>query len=61
MINERDAMRISEDAFIACDALQSLISAAPYIHENYVREKLKVVKGCIKFIEQFEGEEDELQ
>ena len=58
MINETDAMRIREDAFIACDAVQSLISAAPYLHENYVREKLKVVKGCIKFIEQFEGEKE---
>lgn len=58
MINENDAMRIREDAFIACDALQSLIAAAPYIHENYIKEKLKVVKGCIAFIEQFEGECD---
>ena len=55
MIDEQNAMRIRDDAFIACDALQSIIAAAPYIHENYLREKLKVVKGCIKFMEQFEG------
>lgn len=57
MINEHDAMRIREDAYIACDALQSLIAAAPYLHERYVKEKLKVVKRCIEFIEQFEGED----
>lgn len=56
MINEYDSKCIAEDAYIACDALQSLIAGAPYLHKNYVREKLKVVKECIKFIEQFEGE-----
>lgn len=59
MINEHDAMRICDDAAIARDALQSLVVAAPYIHENYLKQKLKVVKNCIKFMEQFEPVEDE--
>lgn len=59
MIDEQNAIRIRDDAFIACDALQSIIAASPYIHENYLREKLKVVKGCIKFMEQFEGGDTE--
>ena len=59
MIDEQNAIRIRDDAFIACDALQSIIAAAPFIHENYLREKLKVVKGCIKFMEQFEDGDTE--
>lgn len=53
MISESDTLRIKNDAIIAQDALQSLI-CSPKLHENYVREKLTVVKECIKFIEQFE-------
>jgi hypothetical protein len=55
MISESDTLRIKNDAFIAQDALQSLI-CSPKLHENYVREKLTVAKECIKFIEQFEKE-----
>ena len=58
MIDEYNALRIKDDAMIACDALQSLIYASPHISEQYVKEKLKVVKSCIKFIEQFEGEDE---
>ena len=59
MLTEQDAIRVRDDAMIACDALQSLISAAPYIHESYVKEKLRTVKNCIRFIEQFEEAEYE--
>mgnify|MGYP003399113256 CR=1 FL=1 len=59
MLTPQDAIRVRDDAMIACDALQSLISAAPYIHESYVKEKLRTVKNCIRFIEQFEEAEDE--
>jgi hypothetical protein len=59
MISEHDALRIRDDARIACDALQSLICAAPYISERYVKEKLRVVKGCVKFIENFEEEQED--
>lgn len=58
MINELNAMRIRDDAYIACDALQSLINS-PKLHENYIREKLDVVRRCIKFIENFEAKDDE--
>ena len=58
MISETDAMRIRDDAYIACDALQSLIAGAPYLHEDYVKEKLDVVRRCIRFIEHFEPSDD---
>ncbi len=56
MIDENNSMRIKNDAYIACDALKSLIVAAPYIHEDYLHEKLEVVRRCLKFMELFEGE-----
>lgn len=58
VINELNAMRIRDDAYIACDALQSLINS-PKLHENYIREKLDVVRRCIKFIENFEAKDNE--
>jgi hypothetical protein len=58
IINDLNAMRIRDDAYIACDALQSLINS-PKLHENYIREKLDVVRRCIKFIENFEAKDDE--
>lgn len=58
VINELNAMRIRDDAYIACDALQSLIYS-PKLHENYIREKLDVVRRCIKFIENFEAKDNE--
>lgn len=58
VINELNAMRIRDDAYIACDALQSLINS-PKLHENYIREKLDVVRRCIKFLENFEAKDDE--
>lgn len=58
IINDLNAMRIRCDAYIACDALQSLINS-PKLHENYIREKLDVVRRCIKFIENFEAKDDE--
>jgi len=57
MIDEHNSMRIADDACIACDALKSLIVAAPYIHEDYLHEKLEVVRRCLRFMESFEPEE----
>ena len=56
MIDEYNTKRIQNDAYIACDALRSLMYA-PTLHENYVREKLEVVRRCIKFIEHFEAKD----
>lgn len=58
MIDSFNTMRIRDDAYIACDALQSLINS-PQLHENYIREKLNVVRRCIKFIENFEAKDDD--
>ena len=57
MIDEYNTKRIRNDAYIACDALQSLMYA-PTLHEDYVKEKLEVVRHCIKFIEHFETTKD---
>ncbi len=54
MIDEYNTSRIRNDAYIACDALQSLMYAST-LHENYIKEKLDVVRRCIKFIEHFES------
>ena len=56
MIDEYNTKRIQNDAYIACDALRSLMYA-PTLHEDYVREKLEVVRRCIKFIEHFEAKD----
>lgn len=53
MISENDTKRIRNDAYIACDALESLMYA-PTLHEDYIREKLNIVRSCMKFIECFE-------
>lgn len=55
MISEHDTNRIRNDAYITCDALQSLIQA-PKLSERYIKEKLGVVRNCVKFIEHFEEE-----
>ena len=55
MIDEYNTSRIRNDAYIACDALQSLMYA-PTLHENYIKEKLDIVRQCIKFIEHFESD-----
>lgn len=57
MINEHDAERIRYDAYIACDALQSLISS-PKLHEDYIKEKLDRVRACIEFISHFESKDN---
>lgn len=31
------------------------------ISERYVKEKLRVVKGCVKFIENFEEEQEDVR
>lgn len=58
MIDNFNAMRIRDDAYIACDALQSLINS-PKLHERYIKEKLDVVRRCIKFIEHFEAKDSD--
>lgn len=60
MIDNFNAVRIRNDAYIACDALQALVYA-PNLHEDYIKKKLDVVRRCIKFIEHFEkGDNNEL-
>lgn len=56
MIDERNCERIAQDARIAIDALQSLVSGSPYIHQDYLKEKLSVARRCIAFMQHFEKE-----
>lgn len=58
MIDNINAVRIRDDAYIACDALQALVYA-PNLHEDYIKEKLDVVRHCIKFIENYETKDKE--
>lgn len=53
MISERDQKRIRDDAYIARDALESLMYAHN-LTEDYIKEKLNTVRNCVKFIEHFE-------
>lgn len=53
MIDEMNSKRIAEDARLAIYALEGLDAAAPYIHQNYLREKLSIVKRCCEFMEHF--------
>ena len=57
MINEHDAKRIRDDAYIACDALQALM-LSPQLHEDYIKEKLDRVRACIEFISHFESKDN---
>lgn len=53
MIDEMNSKRIAEDARLAIYALEGLVAAAPYINQDYLREKLSIVKRCCEFMEHF--------
>lgn len=56
MIPESDCKRIEEDAWLAIDALEGLIACSPYIHQDYLKEKLSLIRRCIGFMQNFEKE-----
>lgn len=60
MVNEFDAKRIANDAEIAINSLQAIICCANegYLHESYLREKARIVKSCIEFMQSFYEEEE---
>ncbi len=53
IIPEREAKRIAEDAGLAIDALCSIKDSSSYLHQNYLKEKLSVVKRCVAFMEHY--------
>lgn len=53
-IPERDSKRIAEDAWLAIDALEGLIACSPHIHQDYLKEKLSLIRHCIGFMQNFE-------
>lgn len=56
MIDEMNSKRIAEDAKLAIYALEGLVAAAPYIHQDYLREKLSIVNRCFEFMSNFAKE-----
>lgn len=53
MLPESECKRIAQDAALVIDALQGLVNCSPHIHQNYLKEKLSIVKRCISFIDLF--------
>lgn len=58
MISKEDQYRIQVDAVLAIDVLRS-IASADELHPSYLQEKIRVVKGCVEFIESFIEEDEE--
>ena len=60
MINEINSRRIAIDAGIAIDSLQAIIQCANEgrLHESYLREKVRMVQGCVQFMQSFYEEEE---
>ena len=56
MIAESECQRIAQDAIIAIDALQGIVNCSPYIHQDYLKEKLSLVRRCMTFMQLFEKE-----
>lgn len=48
-----ECQRIISDADIAIAALQGIKNSDPYLHQNYLKEKLNVVKRCVSFMEHY--------
>ncbi len=61
MINKFDAKRIAGDAEIAIEALTSLVYDGALtgreLHENYLREKVRVAQDCLDFMKTFYEED----
>lgn len=53
MIDEMNSKRIAEDARLAIDALSAIVDCSPYLHQNYLKEKLSLVERCTKFMKNF--------
>lgn len=43
----------SECQRIAITALQGIKNSDPYLHQNYLKEKLEIVKRCVSFMENY--------
>lgn len=52
-IKESDCKRIAEDARLALDALSAIVDCSPYLHQNYLKEKLSLVERCTKFMKYY--------
>lgn len=54
-IEEMNQLRIADDAYIAVDALESIITVAreKSLHPAYLKEKLDKVLKCVAFMESF--------
>lgn len=59
IIPKNETKRINEDAWLAIDALESIIASSDNLHQDYLKEKISIVRRCIYFIENFEKDDDE--
>lgn len=57
LLDNHTSKRIADNANIAIYALEGLLAAAPYIHQDYLKEKLTIVRKCLMFMENYEKEE----
>lgn len=54
-IEEMNQLRIADDAYIAVDALESIITVAreQSLHPAYLKEKIDKVQRCLCFMKEF--------
>lgn len=55
-INDRDAKRIATNANIAISQLKEIIMLSYDLQSEYLKYRLKGIKDCIKFMEEFEND-----
>ena len=52
-ISKEQGKRIEQDAYLAVDALESIIACSSHLHQDYLKEKLSIVKRCAEFMQHF--------
>lgn len=56
MIKRSDAKRIAEDANIAISNLKAILMSQSNLHSDYLKEKLRIVRSCLEFMEVFQND-----
>lgn len=60
LVDKLNAKRITEDCYIAIDALQAIQTSQNYLHISYLKEKVSIVQSCLDFMKSFyEVDEDD--
>lgn len=53
IVDHRDAKRITEDCYVAIDALRAIQTSQSYLHISYLKEKVSIVQSCLDFMKSF--------